>query len=70
MSPDNQFLSGPRVEARYGISAMTRWRWERNEALQFPVPIQINGRKLWRLSDLERWERARAVGTSQARAGR
>jgi predicted DNA-binding transcriptional regulator AlpA len=55
------FLSGPRVDARYGISAMTRWRWRRDPRLNFPAPLDINGRKLWRVSDLEAWERSRAT---------
>jgi predicted DNA-binding transcriptional regulator AlpA len=59
MESQGVFLSGPRVDARYGISAMTRWRWQHDRRLDFPVPMSINGRKLWRLSDLEDWERSR-----------
>jgi|SRR5215207_3314686 len=61
MDAEDLFLTGPKVDARYGISAMTRWRWERNPNLTFPSPITINGRKLWKLSDLKAWERLRAV---------
>lgn len=63
MSLNDRYLSGPRVDERYDISPMTRWRWQRSAALQFPSPITINGRKLWRLSDLEKWERSRAAST-------
>jgi predicted DNA-binding transcriptional regulator AlpA len=58
-SPRECFLTGPKIDARYGISAMTRWRWQRDSRLGFPAPMKINGRKLWRLSDLEFWERSR-----------
>jgi predicted DNA-binding transcriptional regulator AlpA len=54
-----QWLSGPIVDERYGISAMTRWRWQRNPKLRFPKPIAINGRKYWSLKALEEWERTR-----------
>ena len=56
MSSQEKFLSGPLVDARYGISAMTRWRWQRDSRLGFPIPISINGRRMWRVSDLEAWE--------------
>lgn len=61
MDSQEVFLSGPRVDLRYGISAMTRWRWQRDARLGFPNPISINGRKLWRVSDLQSWERARSI---------
>ncbi len=64
MFSEEIFVPGAKVLARYGISPMTRWRWERNPALSFPKPIIINGRKLWRLSDLEAWERARGTPAS------
>ena len=70
MDAESLFLTGPKVDARYGISAMTRWRWERNPSLAFPSPITINGRKLWRLSDLEAWERLRAVAGAGHSMGR
>ncbi len=61
MSTDDAYLSGPKVDARYGTSPMTRWRWERNTTLGFPKPIVINGRKFWSLRALEGWERSRTV---------
>jgi predicted DNA-binding transcriptional regulator AlpA len=65
MDESNAFLTGRKVQARYGISGMTRWRWERNPSLAFPQPIIINGRKLWKLIDLEAWERSRAVASAE-----
>ncbi len=63
---DDTFLPGPRVDERYGISPMTRWRWERNAALNFPKPLKINGRCYWRIQELAGWERERARDTVAA----
>ena len=68
-TPDAVYLTGPQVDKRYSISAMTRWRWERNPGLAFPSPITINGRKLWKLSDLEAWERSRAAASGENGVG-
>jgi predicted DNA-binding transcriptional regulator AlpA len=65
MNSQERFLSGPKVDLRYGISSMTRWRWQRDRKIAFPAPLEINKRKLWRLSDLERWERARVCAGAQ-----
>ena len=65
-SPQECFLTGPKIDARYGISAMTRWRWQRDPKLGFPPPMKINGRKLWRLSELESWERSRTSPGEQS----
>jgi hypothetical protein len=60
VSHNKLYLTGPRLDARYGISPMTRWRWEHDTELNFPQPTIINGRKYWCLEALEDWERARA----------
>lgn len=42
--------------AREGIlpvSEKTIWTWVREG--KFPQPIRINGRTIWRLSDIEQW---------------
>ncbi|SUZ31117.1 hypothetical protein ROE7235_00852 [Roseibaca ekhonensis] len=59
--PKSEFLTGPQVQARYQKSAVTIWRWVRDDALGFPAPIQINRLNYWRLSDLEAWEAAQAT---------
>lgn len=56
------FLPARGVRARYSVSDMSLWRWLRDEALSFPRPLRINGRRFWRLSDLESWEKSRAKG--------
>lgn len=68
MDPLSPYLPSRRVAQRYSISLMTLWRWQRSANLEFPTAIQINGRKLWRLQDLEEWERARARSAGNGRA--
>jgi predicted DNA-binding transcriptional regulator AlpA len=51
-------LTARAVQKRYGISAMTVWRWEHDERLGFPAPTIIRGRRYWRGSELEAWERS------------
>lgn len=64
-SPDDH-LPAAQVFARYRVSAMTVHRWLQNAQLQFPRPIRINGRRYWRLGDLEAFEARRA---DQGRVG-
>jgi predicted DNA-binding transcriptional regulator AlpA len=66
VSATDGFLSGPKVDARYGISPMTRWRWQRSLTLNFPKPIDINGRKFWKVAKLEAWERSRTPPPASA----
>lgn len=60
MKPGKQYLRGPSIDARYNISPMTRWRWQRDPVLNFRKPIIINGRKYWCELAIEEWERTRA----------
>lgn len=48
------------VRARYGVSDMTIFRWLADPKLGFPQPIRINGRRYWRLSDLQAFEARQA----------
>lgn len=57
------YLSSQKVRARYGISNMTLYRWERDPALNFPQPVIINGRKYQDESKLQEWERSRVTGS-------
>lgn len=36
-----------------GISAMTEWRFEKDPDLDWPVPVRINRRKFYRVSELD-----------------
>jgi predicted DNA-binding transcriptional regulator AlpA len=53
------YLTGPQVNKRFSISAMTRWRWEKSPQLEFPAPLKINQRSYWLLASLQHWERNR-----------
>ncbi|MDZ4093788.1 MAG: hypothetical protein U1D35_02615 [Paracoccaceae bacterium] len=56
--PEQTFLTGPQVQARYQKSHVTIWRWMHDSELGFPAPLQINRLNYWRLADLEAWEAA------------
>jgi len=43
------------LERRYGISAVTRWRWERSGRLP-PRDVHVGGRSGWRPETIERYE--------------
>jgi len=60
-TPAKRYIPGPKVDERYGITPMTRWRWSRNDELAFPKPIRINGRSFYAEDELEAWERQRAA---------
>ncbi|NGM33331.1 transcriptional regulator [Methylobacterium sp. DB0501] len=55
-SQAGELLPALHVRQRYNISDMTLWRWEKDPKLQFPAPIRINGRRYWRLADLQGFE--------------
>ena len=61
MASDNQtYFTSRQLRERYGVSDMSIWRWCKDERLQFPAPIKINTRRLWKRGEIERWERERA----------
>ena len=64
-----ELISGPAVDARYDIVAMTRWRWRNDPRLGFPQPIRIRNRLYWRLSELIAWERETAAKSLLQRKG-
>jgi predicted DNA-binding transcriptional regulator AlpA len=56
-SRDDRCATAAQVRSRYGnISDMTLWRWLQDANLRFPKPLTINGRRYWKISDLEAWE--------------
>lgn len=59
-----EYLTGKQVAARYQITPMSIYRWERDERLGFPRPMIVNRRKLFKLDDLIAWERGRAKGAA------
>jgi predicted DNA-binding transcriptional regulator AlpA len=59
MNDQQTYLPTAAVRARYGVSDMSLWRWLHNEALGFPHPMRIQGRRFWKLAELESWEASR-----------
>jgi predicted DNA-binding transcriptional regulator AlpA len=45
LATERRWVPDPQVCKRYGISAMTLWRWDRNSELAFPKPMVVNRRK-------------------------
>jgi predicted DNA-binding transcriptional regulator AlpA len=70
MSKIERYLSRRGVRQRYGISNMTLWRWEHDPRLNFPKPIEINGRKYFAEALIEVWERDRAIPGSSRELAR
>jgi hypothetical protein len=66
MDKDEVFLTSAQVKRRYGgRTDMSLWRWEHDAKLGFPQPIEISGRRYWRLSELQRFETLCAVRRSE-----
>jgi predicted DNA-binding transcriptional regulator AlpA len=63
---DQVYINGPAVDARYGWSSQTRWRRTKDAELAFPQPIRVKGRTLYKLSELEEWERRIAAKSRAA----
>ncbi len=65
-SPDSAFVPARKVWERYGVTAMTLYRWLRDERMNFPQPTYLGRFRYWRLSDLQAWERSRSSKTEAA----
>lgn len=62
---ENDWLTGPQVARRFGISSMSLWRWARDPRLGFPAPTRVRDRNYWRLADLVEWERQAAAKSAR-----
>jgi predicted DNA-binding transcriptional regulator AlpA len=49
------FIPGPKLRAKFGISAVTLWRWRHNKENGFPAPKVINGRLYFPLGAVTAW---------------
>ena len=49
------FIPGPKLRAKFGISAVTLWRWRRDPENSFPTPKVINGRLYFPLGPVMAW---------------
>lgn len=59
---DDVLLTSNQTRARCGsVSTMCIWRWMKDERVQFPRPVKINGRNYWRLGDLRQWQAAQTA---------
>jgi hypothetical protein len=63
------WLTTKQVADRYQVVPRTIDRWEEDTTLNFPVALDINGRKYRSLEQLEQWERER-LQSSQAGGNR
>ncbi len=60
-NPGEEWVGTKQVRARYNhVCARTIDRWIAAPKLDFPKPTMINGRRFWRVSQLQQWERKRA----------
>ncbi len=60
----NKFCSFPDVAARYRTSRSSIYRWLKDADLNFPQPVKIGHRTLWRASDLDAFDERIAGETS------
>ena len=51
----SDFITGPKLRAKLGISAVTLWRWRHDAASRFPAPKVINGRLYFPLGAVSAW---------------
>jgi hypothetical protein len=71
MEIDDAFLTAAQTRRRYGnASDMKIWRWLHDAKLGFPQPILINGRRHWRLSDLQKFDAACVTRQTKTPLGR
>jgi predicted DNA-binding transcriptional regulator AlpA len=60
-------MTAAQVRAEFGgISDMTLWRWLKDEELDFPQPIVINGRRYFYEQKVREFKRARAPRVMEA----
>ena len=60
---EKRLLPDPVVCRRYGVSAMTIWRWEHDPQLDFPKAIRIRRRKYRDESELDAFDARQVEGT-------
>jgi predicted DNA-binding transcriptional regulator AlpA len=49
------FIPGPKLRAKLGISPVTLWRWRHDEENGFPIPKVINGRLYFPVAAVTAW---------------
>jgi predicted DNA-binding transcriptional regulator AlpA len=61
-----RLIPDPLVRRRYGVSAMTLYRWDHDPDLGFPKPIRIRNRKYRDERALDEFDASRAEGGDDA----
>jgi predicted DNA-binding transcriptional regulator AlpA len=51
----SDYIPGPKLRAKLGISAVTLWRWRHDPTSGFPAPKVIKGRLYFPLGAVEAW---------------
>jgi hypothetical protein len=65
-----RLMPDAKVRKRYGVTAMTGWRWDRDPDLGFPKPMWIQGRKYRSVDELDEFDaRMRRNPIKRARPG-
>lgn len=49
-------LDAADVMARYGICRSTLANWISDNALNFPVPFKVAGKRFWRINEMDAWD--------------
>ncbi len=62
------FLTRLQQAKRWNVSKRSVERWGEDEKLGLPSEIEINGRYYRKLSEIEAWERSRAVTAAAKRS--
>ena len=67
---ESGYLPARAVWERYGVTAMTLYRWIASENLGFPPPVYLGRFRYWKIADLLAWEASRPSVGAPAGAAR
>ncbi|KGJ15125.1 helix-turn-helix transcriptional regulator [Paracoccus sanguinis] len=56
MTSPEKLMTASEVMAKFAVSKMSLWRWQRDEKLGFPKPIRIRNRNYYRESEIARFQ--------------
>ena len=62
MEDEKRLIPDVKVQKRYGVSAMTIWRWDHDPQLDFPKAVRIRGHKYRDESELDAFDARQAEG--------
>jgi predicted DNA-binding transcriptional regulator AlpA len=67
---ESGYLPARAVWERYGVTAMTLYRWIASENLGFPPPVYLGRFRYWKVADLLAWGASRPSVGAPAGAAR